>query len=153
MGWTKRSLWMSCVTFVGIWLDCVPSSALAWKMLCSKTLTNWLNGIQTVTVQKRVKTENDMLDSAGWLLFSGDRFGSRCGHAIQQNQQGWRSMTLMQLATRRQSLLERAYSGFVDMAAWKKQLITDYLAIGANYNAAWCVRKVQQFLWIINLIY
>ena len=54
-------------------------------------------------------------------------------------------MELMQLATRRQSLLERAYSGFVDMAAWN-QLIADYLAIGANYNAAWCVRKVQQFL-------
>ena len=54
-------------------------------------------------------------------------------------------MTLMQLATRRQSLLERAYSGFVDMAAWN-QLIADYLVIGANYNAAYCVRKVQQFL-------
>ena len=52
-------------------------------------------------------------------------------------------MELMQLATRRQSLLERAYSGFVDMVAWR-QLITDYLAIGANYNAAWCVRKVRE---------
>ena len=54
-------------------------------------------------------------------------------------------MELMQLATRRQSLLERACSGFVDMVAWN-QLITDYLAIGENYNAAYCVRKVQQFL-------
>ena len=54
-------------------------------------------------------------------------------------------MELMQLATRRQRLLERAYSGFVDMAAWK-QLITDYLAIGANYNAAWCVRKVNELM-------
>lgn len=52
-------------------------------------------------------------------------------------------MTLMQLATRRQRLLERAYSGFVDMAVWN-QLITDYLAIGANYNAAWCVRRVRE---------
>ena len=54
-------------------------------------------------------------------------------------------MTLIQLATRRQRLLECAYSGLVDMAVWN-ELITDYLAIGANYNAAWCVRKVQQFL-------
>ena len=86
-----------------------------------------------------------MLDFAGRLCCFGDCLCSRCGYAVQQNQQGRRSMELIQLATRRQSLLERAYSGFVDMAAWK-QLITDYLAIGANYNAAWCVRKVQQFL-------
>ena len=54
-------------------------------------------------------------------------------------------MELMQLATRRQSLLERAYSGFVDMAAWN-QLIADYLAIGADYNAAYCVRKVNELM-------
>ena len=52
-------------------------------------------------------------------------------------------MTLTQLATRRQGLLKAAYSGFVDLAAWQA-LISDYLAIGAEYNAAYCVRKVRE---------
>lgn len=56
---------------------------------------------------------------------------------------GDKIMTLMQLAMRRQSLLEAAYRGAVDLAAWQA-LITDYLTIGAAYNAAWCVRKVRE---------
>lgn len=52
-------------------------------------------------------------------------------------------MSLNQLAIRRQRLLEAAYRGFVDMAAWNR-LISDYLAIGAEYNAAYCVRKMRE---------
>ncbi len=52
-------------------------------------------------------------------------------------------MTLNQLTTRRQSLLEAAYRGFVDLAAWQA-LIRDYLAMGAEFNAAYCVRKVRE---------
>ena len=49
------------------------------------------------------------------------------------------------LAARRQSLLEAAYRGVIDLAAWQA-LISDYLAIGAEYNAAYCVRKAALFL-------
>lgn len=48
-----------------------------------------------------------------------------------------------QLATRRQSLLEAAYTGVIDPAAWQA-LISDYLAVEAEYNAAYCVRKVRE---------
>ena len=54
-------------------------------------------------------------------------------------------MTLIRLATRRQRLLELAYSGIIDMIAWQA-LIGDYLAVGANFNAAYCMRKLKELI-------
>lgn len=50
---------------------------------------------------------------------------------------------MKKLAERRQTLLEAAYRGVIDLAAWN-QLISDYLAAGAYFNAAYCIRKVRE---------
>jgi len=52
-------------------------------------------------------------------------------------------MTLQTLAIRRQALLELAYRGRIDLLAWQA-LIAAYIAIEANFNAAWCIMKIHQ---------
>lgn len=52
-------------------------------------------------------------------------------------------MTLQSLAIRRQMLLELAYSGVLNVFDWQC-LIRDYIAIGANFNAVWCIMKYRQ---------
>jgi hypothetical protein len=48
------------------------------------------------------------------------------------------------LAAERQTLLEQAYAGKVDPAAWGS-LTGRYKAAGMEINAAWMQRKLTQF--------
>ncbi len=51
---------------------------------------------------------------------------------------------LMTLAAERQTLLEQAYAGEIDPAAWGS-LTSRYKAAGMEINAAWMQRKLTQF--------